>query len=246
MASMCPWSPVLFKSQDISNREEILAVLRTRLFVTAYNNDRSYSSDRLYIKARIDDFMTRVLDNKTDQQLRLIQSFPDLMITPELLKKSGLSKGRATSQTSIIYVKFAADKGGTMQLLSQSPRSRSRKFAARLISHRQSPLPSHVSSLDSEAGDNASTPIQFTHVGRFITGAANRRYWEAQEVRQYSSSKGARIWGECIVGGQGEAEDMEYHVLADHSNLIGGAWAKRMVSFSSPVFYAELMRPGHG
>jgi hypothetical protein len=233
---MCPWSPTLFQSQDISRREDILAVLRTRLFVTAYNDNKSYSSDRTYVESGISDFMSRVLDNKSDQQLRIIQSFPNIMITPEILKMSGLSQGIAKTQTSVIYVKFATDKGGTMQLLRQSPRSRSRKFAARLETHRQMPLPPHLSSLDLGTYDKSPEPIQFTHVGRFITGAKNRRHWEEREIDQYESSKGARIWGECLVGGKVEGADMEYHVLEDHSDLIGGAWAKRMVSRSSPVW----------
>jgi hypothetical protein len=212
-----------------STRQEDLRLVRERLLAAAWNDFQSFSTDKAAIVASLDEYMERIIVPKSDDQLHLIQNFPDLQCSPALLRASGLVEKVATNESSVIYIKFHIGKRSSLETLSNAVRPATRAFATRMSKFLQEPVPDHLSPL-SEHTDRSGDTLFFSHVGRFCAGKINRSFWEHNEGRHYRPLKGGRIWADCMYACGSDGSGMEYHVLANHSQKTGGAWATAMVS----------------
>lgn len=152
------------------------------------------------------------------------------MVTPELLMESGLSTGPATDQSSVIYIKMVTGGKEILDALKSSCRQRSRQFGGRIERFIQSPPPQHLHGSGRCITGAAQNQLYFSHVGRFTSGAANRSWWEHQDLDRYDAEKGGRVWVECCSASGVIGKKMIYYVLADHTLRTGGDWCNKMVS----------------
>lgn len=207
-----------------------MAIIRSRCYTTAWNNVQSFTTDRDAIIRSLDEFTNRIILPKTDTQLSLIQRLPDIQVSPAVLKATGLSLQVASGESAIIYVKFHKGDRGSLDILSTAVRPATRAFATRIAKFLGEPVPAHLLDLDIDLIDRSGSMIHFSHVGRFSAGLANRQFWEHREGRYYRPEKGGRVWADSMYACGSDGSDMQYHVLADHSEKVGDAWAHAMVS----------------
>ena len=237
--SSVSYRPQVPKSVPCADRAALLDSLRRKLIDGAWSNGFGVQSSRQATSIEVDEFMRIYLDNKSDDQLKLIEAIPHVNVTPDYIRRCGLGTEPNDRARFVVYFKSVEVEVDALRSLVHAPRANARTFArdiGRFLDDHE--VPEHLTWMTAADTVRPSTGKAWVfHVGRFCDDHRTRFAQEVSDVALYNAARGDRPWVECIVRTDGKAQGIQYIFLADHTGLSGAEWSRRMVGLSRTPMY---------
>ncbi|KAK6905293.1 hypothetical protein I204_05238 [Kwoniella mangroviensis CBS 8886] len=217
-----PFSTVTFNPpipvpSHATTKEELPKAIKQRI-MEGIRNCRTLPMNEII--RQVDEFAELYLVNKSLVQLKIIDQIPQDSLTLDCVQVVSKSSSRLNS---VIYLKYVYLSIRDIRKIAASQNLASTLYGRRCLNYLES----------LGAADDQSKVYLTHHVGRCCTGENKRRHGEFGSVNNYDEVIGARPWIEALPEYGITAPEVEYLPLAEHSNLEGEEWPKRMVSTTS-------------